>query len=152
MDRACQTQFQLFNGLFFLHLTHLFLFDKGGLISENFSILQKISQITILNLKLLAKLIRIELMFLYQSFSGMYILPTLNLIGKSSENKKNTHLQHHLGASFIRLCLARSPINPIDVNFHSQKSLESLDTNSADKIQSKNYEEVESAPPHANQG
>ena len=30
-------------------------------------------------------------------------------------------------------------INPIDVIFHLQKSLEIFDTNSADKIQSQNY-------------
>ena len=41
-------------------------------------------------------------------------------------------------------------INPIDVNFHLQKSLEIFDKNSADKIWSKKDKEVESALPHAN--
>ncbi len=40
------------------------------------------------------------------------------------------------------MSLAGCQINPIDVNFHLQKSLEIFDTNSADKIQSKNYKEV----------
>ena len=35
------------------------------------------------------------------------------------------------------MSLAGCQINPIDVNFHLQKSLEIFDTNSADKIQSK---------------
>ena len=35
------------------------------------------------------------------------------------------------------MSLAGCQINSIDVNFHLQKSLEILDTNSADKIQSK---------------
>ena len=38
----------------------------------------------------------------------------------------------------------------IDVNFHLQKSLEILNKNSADKIQSQNYKGGESALPHAN--
>jgi hypothetical protein len=41
-------------------------------------------------------------------------------------------------------------INPIDVNFHFQKSLEIFDTNSAAKFQSKNYKGGKSALPHAN--
>ena len=40
------------------------------------------------------------------------------------------------------MSLAGCQINPIDVNFHLQKSLEIFDTNSADKIQSQNYKEV----------
>ena len=36
-------------------------------------------------------------------------------------------------------------INPIDINFHLQKSLESFDKNSADKISSKKDNGVESA-------
>ena len=40
------------------------------------------------------------------------------------------------------MSLAGCQINPIDVNFDLQKSLEILDTNSADKIQSQNYKEV----------
>ena len=40
--------------------------------------------------------------------------------------------------------------NPIDVNFHLQKSLEIFDENSADKIWSKKDKGVESALPHAN--
>ena len=35
------------------------------------------------------------------------------------------------------MSLAGCQINPIDVNFHGQKSLESFHKNSADKIQSK---------------
>ena len=41
-------------------------------------------------------------------------------------------------------------INPINVNFHLQKSLEIFDTASADKIQSQNYKGGKSALPHAN--
>ena len=37
------------------------------------------------------------------------------------------------------MSLAGCQINPIDLNFHLQKSLEIFDTNSADKIQSQNY-------------
>ena len=40
------------------------------------------------------------------------------------------------------MSLAGCQINPIDVNFHLQKSLEIFDTNSADKIQSQNYKEL----------
>ena len=40
------------------------------------------------------------------------------------------------------MSLAGCQINPIDVNFHLQKSLEIFDTNSADKIQSQNYKGV----------
>ena len=36
------------------------------------------------------------------------------------------------------MSLSGCQINPIDVNFHLQKSLEIFDENSADKIQSKN--------------
>ena len=39
-------------------------------------------------------------------------------------------------------------INPIDLNFYLQKSLEIFDTNSADKIQ--NYKGGKSTLPHAN--
>ena len=48
------------------------------------------------------------------------------------------------------MSLAGCQINPIDLNFHLQKSLEIFDTNSADKIQSQNYEWGKSALPHAN--
>ena len=37
------------------------------------------------------------------------------------------------------MSLAGCQINPIDVNFHIQKSLDIFDTNSAEKIQSKKY-------------
>ena len=37
------------------------------------------------------------------------------------------------------MSLAGCQINPIDVNFHLQKSLETFDTDSADKIQSQNH-------------
>ena len=40
------------------------------------------------------------------------------------------------------MSLAGCEINLIDLNFHLQKCLEFLDKNSADKIQFKNYEEV----------
>ena len=40
-------------------------------------------------------------------------------------------------------------INPIDVNFHLQKSLEIFDKNSADKIWSKRDKGLESTLPHA---
>ena len=48
------------------------------------------------------------------------------------------------------MSLAGCQNNPIDLNFHLQKSLEIFDTNSADKIQSKNYEGGKSALSHAN--
>ena len=48
------------------------------------------------------------------------------------------------------MSLAGRQINPIDVNFHLQISLEMFDENSADKIQSKNYKGGKSALPHAN--
>ena len=41
-------------------------------------------------------------------------------------------------------------INPIDVNFHLQKSLEIFGKNSADKIWSKKDKGAERALPHAN--
>ena len=40
------------------------------------------------------------------------------------------------------MSLAGCQINPIDVNFHLQKSLEIFDKNSADKIQSKKYKGI----------
>ena len=40
------------------------------------------------------------------------------------------------------MSLAGCQIIPIDLNFHLQKCLETFDKNSADKIQSKNYKEV----------
>ena len=46
--------------------------------------------------------------------------------------------------------LAGCQINPIDVNFHLQKSLEIFDKNSADKIWSKKDKGVESALPRTN--
>ena len=42
--------------------------------------------------------------------------------------------------------LAGCQINPIDVNFHLQKSLEILDKNSADKIWSKKDKEIKVSP------
>ena len=48
------------------------------------------------------------------------------------------------------MSLAGCQINPIDVNFHLQKSLEIFDKNSADKILSKKDKWVESALTHAN--
>ena len=46
----------------------------------------------------------------------------LTLIVMSSENKKNAHLQRHLGPLFIRLNkLDRVSNYPIDVNFHLHK-------------------------------
>ena len=48
------------------------------------------------------------------------------------------------------MSLAGCQINPIDVNFHLQKSLEIFDKKSADKIWSKKDKGVESALPHAN--
>ena len=48
------------------------------------------------------------------------------------------------------MSLAGFQINPIDVNFYLQKTLEIFDTNSADKIQSQNYKVGKSALPHAN--
>ena len=47
------------------------------------------------------------------------------------------------------MSLAGHLINPIDVNFHLQKSLEISDKNSAGKIWSKKDKGVESALPHA---
>ena len=48
------------------------------------------------------------------------------------------------------MSLSGSQINPIEVNFHLQKSLEIFDKNSADKIWFKKEKGVESALPHAN--
>ena len=48
------------------------------------------------------------------------------------------------------MSLAEFQINPIDVNFHLQKSLEIFDKNSADKIRSKKDKGVKSALPSAN--
>ena len=48
------------------------------------------------------------------------------------------------------MSLAGCQIDPIDVNFHLQKSLEIFETNSADKIQSQNYKGGKSALLHAN--
>ena len=48
------------------------------------------------------------------------------------------------------MSLAGCQINPIDVNFYLQESLEIFDTNSADKIQSQNYKGGKSALPHTN--
>ena len=50
------------------------------------------------------------------------------------------------------ITLAGCQINQINVNFHLQKSLKFFDTNSADKIQSKNYEGGKIALAHANKG
>ena len=48
------------------------------------------------------------------------------------------------------MILAGCQINPIDVNFHLQISLEIFDKNSADKIWFRKEQGVESALPHAN--
>ena len=40
------------------------------------------------------------------------------------------------------MSLAECQNNPIDVNFHLQKVGESVDENSADKVQSKNYKGI----------
>ena len=78
-------------------------------------------------------------------------IPTLTLIGKSYEKNKNAHLKRHLEAFFIRLNeLGGYQVNPIDVNFHLQKSLDIFDKNSADKIWFQKEIGVESALPHAN--
>ena len=61
----------------------------------------------------------------------------------SYESKKNAHLYYHQWEFFIRL---NEPINPIDVNFHLQKSLEIFDKNSADKIWSKKDKEMKVSP------
>ena len=44
------------------------------------------------------------------------------------------------------MSLAACQINPIDVNFHFQKSLEIFDKNSADKIWSKKDKEIKVSP------
>ena len=44
------------------------------------------------------------------------------------------------------MSLSGSQINPIDVNFHSQKSLEIFDKNSAEKIWSKKDKEIKVSP------
>ena len=48
------------------------------------------------------------------------------------------------------MSLAGCQINPIDVNFHLQKSLEIFDKNSAAKNLIQKGQVVESALPHAN--
>ena len=64
----------------------------------------------------------------------MISVPPLTLIGMSYENKKNGHLQRHLGA------------------FHLQKSLENFDTKSAGKILFKNDNGVGKCPPSCKLG
>ena len=44
------------------------------------------------------------------------------------------------------MSLTPCQINPIDVNFHLQNSLEIFDKNSADKIQSKKYKGIKEVP------
>ena len=44
------------------------------------------------------------------------------------------------------MTLAVYQINPIDVNFHLQKSLEIFDKNSADKMWSKKEKEIKLSP------
>ena len=46
--------------------------------------------------------------------------------------------------------MAGCQINPIDVNFYLQKSLEIIEKNPADKIWSKKDKGIESVLPHAN--
>ena len=71
----------------------------------------------------------------------------------SSENKKNAHLQRHLGPSFIRLNeLDRVSNYPNLSQFLPSKCLDLSDKNSADKIQSKNYKGGKFFLSHANQG
>ena len=48
------------------------------------------------------------------------------------------------------MSLAGCQINPIDVNFHLQKSLKIVDKNLADKIRFKKDKGMESALPYAN--
>ena len=48
------------------------------------------------------------------------------------------------------MSLAGCQINPIDVNFHLQKSLENFDKNSADENLIQKGQGVESALPHVN--
>ena len=50
------------------------------------------------------------------------------------------------------MSLAECQTNPIDVNFHLQKSLEIFDKYSAHVIWSQNDKGLESALPHANYG
>ena len=63
----------------------------------------------------------------------------------SYESKKNAHLYRHLEDFFIglnELDRAGCQINPIDINFHLQKSLVIFDKISADKIWSKKDKEI----------
>ena len=48
------------------------------------------------------------------------------------------------------MSLSGCEIDPIDANFHLQKSLEIIDKKSGDKIWTKKDKGVESALPHAN--
>ena len=50
------------------------------------------------------------------------------------------------------MSLAGHQINPMDVNFHLQKSLEIYDKNSADEIWSKKDKGVENFPPFCQLG
>ena len=69
----------------------------------------------------------------------------------SYKSKKNAHLYRHLGAFFkSSMSLAGCQINPIDVNFQLQESLEIFDKISADKNLIQKGQGVESALPHAN--
>ena len=67
----------------------------------------------------------------------------------SYESKKNAHLYRHLEAFFYKTEWA-CQINPIDVNFHLQKSFEFFDKNSATKNLVQKGQGVESALPHPN--
>ena len=51
-------------------------------------------------------------------YNKIQVRSMLTLIGMSYESKKNAHFQHHLGTFF------KCQINPIDINFHLQISLE----------------------------
>ena len=73
----------------------------------------------------------------------------LTQIGMSYKSKSilSATYRHFLLDS---MCLSGCQINPVDVNFHFQKSLENFGRNSADKVWSNKDKGVESALPHEN--
>ena len=60
----------------------------------------------------------------------------LTLFGITFERKKNAHLERHLVENLHIDIISWTGCqnNPIDVNFHLQKSLEIFEKKSADKI------------------
>ena len=65
----------------------------------------------------------------------LHFISNLTLTSKSYESKKNAYLQCHQG-TFLHdsMSLSGCQINPIDINFRLQKSLETFGKNSTDNV------------------